>query len=107
MKKTKTRAPAKKAAASESESGSSSSSSSSDSDSSSESSSEEESEESEEEEEMNIFNKPREELTPAQRRLKWVKFEKLPQHLQDMIGKKKPKRVEDREKPDVKEPAKP
>ena len=106
MKKTKTKAPVKKAAGSDSESGSSSSSSSSDSESSSESSSEE-SEESEEEEEMNIFNKPREELTPAQRRLKWVKFERLPQHLQDMLGKKKPKRVEDREKPDVKEPAKP
>jgi hypothetical protein len=56
---------------------------------------------------MNIFNKPREELTPAQRRLKWVKFERLPQHLQDMLGKKKPKKPEDREKPDVKEPAKP
>lgn len=106
MKKPKSKAPVKKAAGSDSESGSSSSSSSSDSESSSESSSEE-SEESEEEEEMNIFNKPREELTPAQRRLKWVKFERLPQHLQDMLGKKKPKRVEDREKPDVKEPAKP
>ena len=106
MKKPKSKAQVKKAAASDSESGSSSSSSSSDSDSSSESSSEE-SEESEEEEEMNIFNKPREELTPAQRRLKWVKFERLPQHLQDMLGKKKPKKPEDREKPDVKEPAKP
>lgn len=28
-------------------------------------------------------------MTPAQRRLKWVKFERLPQYLQDMINKKK------------------
>lgn len=42
---------------------------------------------------------PREELTPAQRRLKWVKFEFLPQHLQDILGKKKPK------KPEIKKPA--
>jgi hypothetical protein len=47
---------------------------------------------------VNIFNKPREELTPAQRRLKWVKFDRLPQHLQDVLGKKKPK------KPEVKKP---
>lgn len=43
---------------------------------------------------MNIFNKPREELTPAQRRLKWVKFERLPQHLQEVLSKKKPKKTE-------------
>jgi hypothetical protein len=38
-----------------------------------ESEEEESEEESSEEEEVNIFNMPREQLTPAQRRLKWVK----------------------------------
>ena len=42
---------------------------------------ESEEEESEEEEEVNVFNMPREQLTPAQRRLKWVKFERLPLYL--------------------------
>ncbi len=34
---------------------------------------------------------PREQLTPAQRRLKWVKFERLPLYLQELLGKKKKK----------------
>ena len=58
-----------------------------------EESEEEESEEESEEEEVNIFNMPREQLTPAQRRLKWVKFERLPLYLQELKRKngKEPK----------------
>jgi len=37
---------------------------------------------------------PREQLTPAQRRLKWVKFERLPLYLQEMLSKKKNKKAE-------------
>ena len=56
-----------------------------------ESEEEESEEESSEEEEVNIFNMPREQLTPAQRRLKWVKIEKLPLYLQELLSKKKKK----------------
>jgi hypothetical protein len=34
---------------------------------------------------------PREQLTPAQRRLKWVKIERLPLYLQEVLSKKKKK----------------
>ena len=37
---------------------------------------------------------PREQLTPAQRRLKWVKFDRLPLYLQELLNKKKNKRAE-------------
>lgn len=52
--------------------------------------SEKESEASEEEEEalVDIFKVPREQLTPAQRRLKWVKKDRLPQHLQQLLQQK-------------------
>jgi hypothetical protein len=51
--------------------------------------SEEESEIDEDEQEQNIFTMPRDQLTPAQRRLKWVKFEYLPLYLQEFLKKKK------------------
>lgn len=43
---------------------------------------EEDKDESEEEEEIDIFKIPREQMTPAQRRLKWVKKDRLPLYLQ-------------------------
>lgn len=62
--------------------------------------SEEESEEGDEsseseEEEVNIFNMPTEQLTPAQRRLRWVKLERLPLYLQELRNKKKKKKAVD------------
>lgn len=59
---------------------------------------ESEEEESSEEEEVNIFNMPREQLTPAQRRLKWVKFERLPLYLQELLNKSKGKKKEVKKK---------
>lgn len=74
-KKPATKPAAKKAAAS-------------DSDEDEESEEESEEEESSEEEEVNIFDIPREQLAPAQRRLKWVKVDRLPAYLQEMLKNK-------------------
>ena len=54
--------------------------------------------ESSEEEEVDIFKIPREQMTPAQRRLKWVKKDRLPQYLQDILNKKKTTKVVEKEK---------
>lgn len=49
---------------------------------------EEEEESSEEEEMVDIFKIPREQMTPAQRRLKWVKKDRLPAYLQQQLNQK-------------------
>lgn len=58
-----------------------------------------EEESSSEEEEIDVFKIPRDQMTPAQRRLKWVKFERLPQHLQDIMNKKKASKVREPKPP--------
>lgn len=53
-----------------------------------EESEEEVSEEESSEEEIDIFKVPREQLTPAQRRLKWVKKDRLPAAMQAQLAQK-------------------
>lgn len=60
-----------------------------------ESEEEESEEESSEEEIVDILKIPREQMTPAQRRLKWVKKDRLPLHMQEKLKEKEKNKIKE------------